>query len=195
MKKKVNYKLLFCYCLLFFALIILFAVIFFKPQKKSVTYMYDTTKETHIEKLPLKIIQYIHPSVTNINGLYIFFEDDSLLNCNFQVDINDEKGVNYFSQYVENYKSNILYLAFNKKTKLKDLTFKIEIDFSKCSQLNGMIGNPINKDNSLDYDINKTLKVSIEGLEPNNSYYWYIAMISAIAFLLLPLAKEDNNEI
>ena len=73
--------------------------------------------------------------------------------------------------------------------------FKIEIDFSKCSQLNGMIGNPINKDNSLDYDINKTLKVSIEGLEPNNSYYWYIAMISAIAFLLLPLAKEDNNEI
>ena len=169
-------------------------VIIIKPRKPVVTYLYDTGKKTRIEKLPKNIVQYMNPGVDDINGLYVYLEDDSIINCDFHVDVTDDNNNKYFSQDIIDYESNILYLSFGNITNSKDKTFKLSINLLNCLETSGMVGKSINGKNYLGDDKNKTLKITIDSTSKNNSYYWYIFMLISLSLLLFPLARGEENE-
>ena len=188
-----NRKSILCYLLLFIGLVLLGLVLIIKPQKVNENYMYNTGKETKKVELPKNIIQYIKPGVNNITGLYVYLEDDSITKCNFHIVLTDDNNNKYLDEDIKKYNSNIIYLSLGKIEKSKDRLFKLKIDLLNCSELKGMLGKSVNKYNYLDNYDKKTLKIVVNSVSKNNSYYWYIALIVSISLLLIPLARSENK--
>lgn len=192
MKKNFNYKLLFCVVLFLIALAFLFAIVVFNPQKINKIVLYDSSNEGVIGHSNGNIIHNIYPRVNNIVGLSVYLDDDSIIGCDFKINFYDENGNNYFSSLAHNYQSNILDLKLKKIKESSHKKFKLEINLINCDSINYKTMPIVNNGTHISNNSTKTMKISVSYLTKNDSYYWYIMMIIAFAFALLPLSRSKK---
>lgn len=199
MKKKlklirINIKILFCFSLLFLAFLLFIAIIVVKPQKLATFNLYNVEGKTSIKSFSNKIEQYIYSDVDKIQAFHVYLDDDSITKCDFHIEITDENKKSYFSQDVSDYNTNVLYLNIGEIYNTKNKIFKLVISTDDCSTLKAVVGTSVNKKNHLAGLNNKTLKITVDSFEKNNSYYWYCFVLIAISLLLMPLARSEKNE-
>lgn len=185
---KCNIKKVFCIFLLLMALLLLIFIILFNPKKNNVSYLFDTSKQSSVKRLPSEVSQQIVLDVNNITSMNIFFEDDSIIDCSFNVNIYDNKKI-IFSNNFKKYNSNVLYLPVGYLDNIKNHKLKIDIIFNDCEGINASLITPVNKYNHINGDNNSTLKIAVNSLSRNNNYYWYVIVIVTIALILLPVSR------
>ncbi len=192
MIRKYNFRLLFCIFLLLFAFAFLFAIVIIKPKKTNTLSLYDTTSEGINSYSNKEIIHNISPKVDNVVGLLVYFDDNSIIGCDFKINVSDQDGKNYFSHMVKNYQSNILDLKLGYIKDSSNKNFIMKLSLINCDKVKYKTTSTLNNETYLMNNRNKTMKITVSYLTKNNSYYWYIAMLIACAFVLLPLSRSEK---
>ena len=190
-----NLNSLFCYFLIFIAILLFAVVIIRKPMKLVTTYTYNTGVNLELKDVTFPIEQDIKVDVENLNAITIYPGDDSLNKFQYQVKLTDEYGKQYFYHDYKNYNSNFMYLYFGTIPDSKNKTLRLTINCYECKNVKMMIGKSLNDATSLLGSSDDTLMISMNNDSRNNSFYWYSILAIVIALTLLPLARsEEKNE-
>lgn len=192
-KLKENYKLIICWIFIILAIILFIIVKVICPKEKETINLYE--EEEKQEKIYVtKLTQYIYPQQQEIEAFRIYFDDYSIDECDFFIQIFDEDDTKYFEQKVTDYTENQLYLYIGNVKNAINKKFKMTIETDNCSGFETNVIKSEKKEIHLKNNKEKTLKISVDCFKKNIKYNWYSILLIFIALLLFPLARRKNEK-
>ena len=192
-KLKENYKLIICWIFIILAILLFIIVKVICPKEKETINLYE--EEEKQEKIYVtKLTQYIYPQQQEIEAFRIYFDDYSIDECDFFIQIFDEDDTKYLEQKVTDYTQNQLYLYIGNVKNAINKKFKMTIETDNCSGFKTNVIKSEKKEMHLKNNKEKTLKISVDCFKKNNKYNWYSILLIFIALLLFPLARRKNEK-
>lgn len=190
---KIHLKSLFCYFLIFLAILLFIVVIVKRPMKLITTYTYNTGVNVELKDVTFPIEQDIKVDVDNLNAITIYPGDVSLNQFQYQVKLTDEDGNQYFYHDFKDYDSDFMYLYFGTIPDSKNKTLRLIINCDECENVKMGIGKSLNNGTSILGSSGDTLEISMNNYSKNNSFYWYSILAIVIALILLTLARSEEK--
>ena len=105
---KRKWRLLFCYLLIFMGVLLAIIVLVMRPVKLTDNYVYSPAVETNISEITFPLEQKIKIDHDKLSNVWIHFEDESINNYVYEVQLRNSKDDISFEHVYDGYESNII---------------------------------------------------------------------------------------
>lgn len=187
---KKKYKIFICYGIILLAFLAFIVLLIKKPQAIVYHNVYAEDTSFSQEEVTFPLKEVVTVDIDNIQSLSLTIGDNTINNYSYQVSITDLDGNVYFVQDYDKYSSSSYYFPLNELKDLKENMLILEIDCADCKGIKANLGKATDK--AYISGIEKTLQISINNFKTNKQYYWYVFMLLAVGFTLLPLARSEE---
>lgn len=186
-------KSIFCYSLVFISLILCLFILVIKPKKVETVQSFESKNDYELTKISFPFEQKIKINDNNLYFIDFYLHDLSINNYNYHLELLDDNNKLYYEHDYVNYDSDIIRISFAPLINSKDLNLKLRLTCDDCNDVYFATSKVSDNDTYIVNDEDRTMNVYLSYYLDNRSYYWYVLLMLAVSFTLLPIALEEEK--